>query len=497
MARQETRPGRAAADAATAGSVALRAAAAQSGHQVLAAPMSPPTSRPPGRRPARGDRRPVRPGGEGPEGGARHRSAATRHLAGRRRSTPPALGRLRQYGAERLVVGPSGLEPLEQRLTPGQPFAAERQGPAPDARRCPTPIWPPPRRRRPAARAAGGPVPGRPQPGRPRGPPGAAGRGGRHARRLGPAQPLLSAVLRRPQDQPRHPHRPPWTSTSPTSPVRRPPANPWSGLWPNGGTPPQSDARHDRDRPPAGWLVAQVVGPEQPRARGRRAGPAHQPGRARWSATTGRARKPPAADYLKAAGARLNDVAGQGPGPERPAGHAHRPAGQDPDLAAQRQPPSPSRCGSGWRATSSGSPSGAERCITLPPQNTTERFVVESPLLGCLPSRHQRDVAGRRPAGQPQRAHHPVHRGERRGRLPHRRRRRVPAGVVGQRPAPLPPQRRRRAGRWPAGSPPGCPTPRRCRRGAAVPSEHGLSSRTRPLQRPRWPSGRPCPASPG
>jgi hypothetical protein len=44
-----------------------------------------------------------------------------------------ALGRLRQYGAERLVLPPSALQPRDQRLTPGRPFALGRGKPYPAA----------------------------------------------------------------------------------------------------------------------------------------------------------------------------------------------------------------------------------------------------------------------------------------------------------------------------------------------------------------------------
>jgi hypothetical protein len=39
-----------------------------------------------------------------------------------------ALGRLRQYGVERLVLPPEGLAPFQQRLTPGHPFALGGRG---------------------------------------------------------------------------------------------------------------------------------------------------------------------------------------------------------------------------------------------------------------------------------------------------------------------------------------------------------------------------------
>jgi hypothetical protein len=39
-----------------------------------------------------------------------------------------ALGRLRQYGAERLVLPPAALQPRDQRLTPGRPFALGSRG---------------------------------------------------------------------------------------------------------------------------------------------------------------------------------------------------------------------------------------------------------------------------------------------------------------------------------------------------------------------------------
>jgi hypothetical protein len=41
---------------------------------------------------------------------------------------PAALGRLRQYGAERIVFPPEGLQTREQRLTPGHPFAVGTKG---------------------------------------------------------------------------------------------------------------------------------------------------------------------------------------------------------------------------------------------------------------------------------------------------------------------------------------------------------------------------------
>lgn len=40
----------------------------------------------------------------------------------------PSLGRLRQYGAERVVVAPSALQPVAQRLTPGRPFSLGGRG---------------------------------------------------------------------------------------------------------------------------------------------------------------------------------------------------------------------------------------------------------------------------------------------------------------------------------------------------------------------------------
>jgi hypothetical protein len=39
-----------------------------------------------------------------------------------------ALGRLRQYGADRLVLPPAALQPRDQRLTPGRPFAVGSKG---------------------------------------------------------------------------------------------------------------------------------------------------------------------------------------------------------------------------------------------------------------------------------------------------------------------------------------------------------------------------------
>ena len=41
---------------------------------------------------------------------------------------PAALNRLHQYGTRRLVVAPSALEPVDQRLTPGHPFALGGRG---------------------------------------------------------------------------------------------------------------------------------------------------------------------------------------------------------------------------------------------------------------------------------------------------------------------------------------------------------------------------------
>ena len=71
---------------------------------------------------ARGDRRQEQVLGAAPGGGT---LLAPQPLEG------AGLGRLRQYGVERLVFPPDGLQPRDQRLTPGPPLRRRQQRPVP------------------------------------------------------------------------------------------------------------------------------------------------------------------------------------------------------------------------------------------------------------------------------------------------------------------------------------------------------------------------------
>jgi len=128
-ARQEDhQAGGAPADGASAGLAALKAAAATPGHQVLAGPFVPVDV--PGLLDAN-------LAGEADAEFARGAGDDERVLGA---APPPGallapgpldaagLARLRQYGAERLVFPPDSLVPRDQRLTPGHPFAVGAGG---------------------------------------------------------------------------------------------------------------------------------------------------------------------------------------------------------------------------------------------------------------------------------------------------------------------------------------------------------------------------------
>ena len=128
-ARQEEHlPGGPPAEGATAGLAALRTAAAVPGHQVLPSPFVPVDA--PGLLDtnlageldaefARGAEQEQRVFGAAPSAGA---------LLAPEPLNAAGLARLRQYGAERLVFAPDGLQPRDQRLTPGHPFAVGTKG---------------------------------------------------------------------------------------------------------------------------------------------------------------------------------------------------------------------------------------------------------------------------------------------------------------------------------------------------------------------------------
>lgn len=127
-AQEEQAPGGAPADGAAAGLTALRTTAATPGRQVLASPFVAPDI--PGLLEAdlvseidalfaRGAERQQEVLGVTPATGT-FLAPQPLNVAG--------LGRLQQYGAERLVFPPDGLEPREHRLTPGHPFAVGSRG---------------------------------------------------------------------------------------------------------------------------------------------------------------------------------------------------------------------------------------------------------------------------------------------------------------------------------------------------------------------------------
>jgi hypothetical protein len=126
--QEEQQPGGPPADGAAAGLSALRAAATTAGRQVLPSPFVPADI--PGLLDAdlgseidalfaRGASRQEAVLGTAPGGGT---LLAPQPLDG------AGLGRLRQYRTERLVFPPEGLEPRDQRLTPGHPFAVGSKG---------------------------------------------------------------------------------------------------------------------------------------------------------------------------------------------------------------------------------------------------------------------------------------------------------------------------------------------------------------------------------
>jgi len=128
-ARQEDhQAGGAPADGASAGLAALKTVAATPGHQVLAGPFVPIDV--PGLLDANlageADAEFARGAGE------EQRVLGTAPPPGALLAPGPldaaGLGRLRQYGAERLVFPPDGLVPRDQRLTPGHPFAVGARG---------------------------------------------------------------------------------------------------------------------------------------------------------------------------------------------------------------------------------------------------------------------------------------------------------------------------------------------------------------------------------
>ncbi|HEV7865967.1 MAG TPA: DUF6049 family protein, partial [Acidimicrobiia bacterium] len=128
-ARQEDHlPGGAPLDGAAAGLAALRRAAGTPGHQVLRSPFVPVDI--PGLLDAnlagevdgefaRGADRQQQVLGAAPGPGA---------LLAPGPLNAAGLARLRQYGAERLVFPPEGLRPRDQRLTPGHPFVVGNKG---------------------------------------------------------------------------------------------------------------------------------------------------------------------------------------------------------------------------------------------------------------------------------------------------------------------------------------------------------------------------------
>jgi hypothetical protein len=126
--QEEQGPGGAPTDGASAGLAALRTAVATPGRQVLASPFVTPDI--PGLLEAdlvseidalfaRGAERQQAVLGVSPATGT-FLAPQPLNVAG--------LGRLQQYGAERLVFPPAGLQPREQRLTPGHPFPVGSRG---------------------------------------------------------------------------------------------------------------------------------------------------------------------------------------------------------------------------------------------------------------------------------------------------------------------------------------------------------------------------------
>ena len=125
---EEQQPGGAPGDGAAAGLSALRAASGTAGRQVLPGPFVPADIA--GLLDAdlvgevdalfsRGAARQQAVLGTAPSGGT---LLAPQPLDG------AGLGRLRQYGTERLVFPPDDLQPRDQRLTPGHPFAVGSRG---------------------------------------------------------------------------------------------------------------------------------------------------------------------------------------------------------------------------------------------------------------------------------------------------------------------------------------------------------------------------------
>jgi hypothetical protein len=126
--QEEHEPGGPPPAGALAGLGALRTAATTPGHQVLSAPFVPVDA--PGLLDTnlageldaeftRGAEQEQRVLGTAPSAGAQ---LAPQPL------NAAGLARLRQYGAERLVFPPDGLQPREQRLTPGHPFVVGSKG---------------------------------------------------------------------------------------------------------------------------------------------------------------------------------------------------------------------------------------------------------------------------------------------------------------------------------------------------------------------------------
>ncbi|MDQ1565295.1 MAG: hypothetical protein QOF96_175, partial [Actinomycetota bacterium] len=128
-AHQEERlPGGPPADGATAGLAALRTAVGTPGHQLLPSPFVPVDV--PG---ILGANLAGELDAEFARGAERQQQVldATPSPGGLLASGPldaGALGRLRQYGVERLVLPPEGLVPFQQRLTPGHPFVVSGKG---------------------------------------------------------------------------------------------------------------------------------------------------------------------------------------------------------------------------------------------------------------------------------------------------------------------------------------------------------------------------------
>jgi Family of unknown function (DUF6049) len=129
VARQEEhQPGGPPADGASAGLAALKSAVTAPAHQLLRSPYVPVDT--PGLLSANLageiDAEFARGAGDQQQILGTAPAPTTLLTPGPLNST--ALGRLRQYGAERLVLPPAALQPRDQRLTPGRPFVVGSRG---------------------------------------------------------------------------------------------------------------------------------------------------------------------------------------------------------------------------------------------------------------------------------------------------------------------------------------------------------------------------------